>query len=83
MAVTLYSKPSCPGCDMSVKLLDKEGIPFEKVDITVDEDAYKHVTETLGYSAAPVIQWENAEGTVGGHFTGFNPDKIREIKKYS
>ncbi|ACH62085.1 redoxin [Mycobacterium phage Myrna] len=81
MPATLYSKPNCPGCSLSEKVLTKEGIPFEKVDITVDQDAYKHVTEVLGYSAAPVIQWENSEGTVGGHFSGFDPDKIRAIQR--
>lgn len=82
MSVTLYTKPNCPGCKLSKQILDEEKIPYETKDLTLDPEAYKHVTENLGYSSAPVVQWEGKEGTVGGNFAGFKPDKLREIKAY-
>jgi glutaredoxin-like protein NrdH len=70
--VTLFSKPDCPQCDMSVKALDKAGVTYEKLDVTTDPVAHARVI-ALGYMAAPVI--------VAGedHWTGFRPDRIKAL----
>lgn len=72
-AIALYSKPECVQCDRTEKLLVSKGLKFTKIDITQDADAYKYVTENLGYSAAPVVVTEN------DHWYGFRPDKIGEL----
>lgn len=73
MPVTLYSKPECPQCVMTKKRLDAEGIEHRVVDLTADPEAYKHVTENLGYSSAPVVEHAN------GHWSGFRPDMIKAL----
>ena len=70
--VTLYSKPACPQCTMTERLLAQLEIPFEKVDVTLDESALKTVTD-LGYMQAPVVM-------VGEeHWSGFQPDRVKAI----
>lgn len=70
---TVYGKPECKQCEFTTKLMDKEGIPYKYVDITVDEVAYQTV-KGLGYTGAPVVV---ADST---HWSGFSPDKIRKLK---
>lgn len=71
--VTLYSQPGCGPCVGVEKYLDRSGIPFEKLDITVDPAAHARVVE-LGYTGTPVI--EHPEG----HFKGYDPEKLEAIK---
>lgn len=73
--IAVYSKPNCVQCTQTYRKLDKEGIEYTVVDITQDEGAYKYVTETLGYSAAPVVVTDN------DHWSGYRPDKIMELVK--
>jgi len=71
----VYGKPDCYGCKLTVKVLEKEGIPYKYLDITTNEVAYQEV-KNLGYNAAPVV---DAGG--GQHWTGFSPDRIRGLKR--
>lgn len=71
--VTLYSKPNCPACTQTQRRLDDAGIEHRIVDLTQDPEAYKHVTENLGYSSAPVVEH------AGGHWSGFKPDAIKAL----
>ena len=36
MNITVYTKPACVQCNATYKALEKQGIAFEKVDITLD-----------------------------------------------
>jgi len=57
---------------MTERLLAQLEIPFEKVDVTLDESALKTVTD-LGYMQAPVVM-------VGEeHWSGFQPDRVKAI----
>lgn len=71
--VVLYTKPNCVQCTMTKKVLDTHGIPHEVVDLTTDPDAYRHVTENLGYASAPVVDAGHT------HWSGFKPDLIRSL----
>ncbi|MEN4466788.1 redoxin NrdH [Mycolicibacterium conceptionense] len=72
-SVTVYTKPACVQCTATYKALEKQGIPFEKVDITLDSEARDYVM-ALGYLQAPVV--------VAGdeHWSGFRPDRIRTVQ---
>lgn len=72
MTVTVYSKPKCVQCTATYRALDDKGVPYEVVDMSVDAEALERV-KALGYLAAPVI--------VAGddHWSGFRPDRIKEI----
>lgn len=72
MAVTVYTKPACVQCNATYKALEKQGIEFQKVDITLDSGARDYVL-ALGYLQAPVV--------VAGdeHWSGFRPDRIKGL----
>lgn len=74
MAVTVYTKPACVQCNATYKALEKQGIEFQKVDITLDSGARDYVL-ALGYLQAPVV--------VAGdeHWSGFRPDRIKGLAK--
>ena len=72
MAVTVYTKPACVQCNATKKALDKAGLDYELVDISLDDEARDYVM-ALGHLQAPVV--------VAGedHWSGFRPDRIRTL----
>jgi glutaredoxin-like protein NrdH len=56
-----------------VKKLEQLELPYEYLDITVNEVANQEV-KTLGYLQAPVV----VSGQ--GHFAGYSPDKLKALK---
>lgn len=73
--VTVLSKKICPQCDMTKKLLTREGIPFEEIRMDEDEAALARAKD-LGYLQAPVVITESGE-----HWSGFRPDLIKTLKQ--
>ena len=72
MTITVYSKPRCVQCDATYRALDKHGVAYETVDVSVDQDALAYIVG-LGYSQAPVV-------IVGdSHWSGFRPDRINAV----
>lgn len=70
--VTVYTKPACVQCSATFRALDKLGVAYEKVDITVDSEARDYVM-ALGYLQAPVV-------VAGGqHWSGFRPDRVKSL----
>lgn len=69
---TVYTKPSCVQCDMTKRLLDKNGIEYQTVDITEDLEAFDMLVN-MGFKAAPVV--------ISGDqaWAGFNPEKINAL----
>jgi glutaredoxin-like protein NrdH len=74
-AVTVYTKPACVQCNATYKALDKQGIAYEKVDITLDPEARDYVMG-LGYLQAPVVVAGN------DHWSGFRPDRIKSLTNH-
>lgn len=73
-AITVYTKPACVQCNATFRALDKAGVNYATVDITVDSDARDYVMG-LGYLQAPVV-------VAGGqHWSGFRPDRIAAVSK--
>ena len=73
MSITVYTKPACVQCSATFKALDKQGIAYQKVDITLDSESRDYVM-ALGYLQAPVV-------VVAGndHWSGFRPDRIKAL----
>lgn len=71
--VTLYSQPGCGPCIAVARHLDKEGIPFTKVDVREDPNGAARIRE-LGYTGTPV--------TVAGdmHWKDYRRDKLDQLK---
>lgn len=74
--VIVYTKPACPQCNATKTQLDKVGVEYETVDISVDTDAREKVM-ALGYLGAPVV--------IAGedHWSGFRPDRIKALASAS
>ncbi len=74
-AITVYTKPACVQCNATFRALDKAGVDYATVDITVDSDARDYVMG-LGYLQAPPVVVAG-----GQHWSGFRPDRIAEVSK--
>lgn len=72
MAITVYSKPACVQCTATKKALDRAGLEYELVDISMDDDARDYVL-SLGYLQAPVVVAD------GEHWSGFRPERIKSL----
>jgi glutaredoxin-like protein NrdH len=72
--ITVYTKPACVQCNAVFRALDKEGIPYGKIDLSVDDEARDYVM-SLGYLQAPVVH-----AGPNNHFAGFRPDRINALK---
>lgn len=70
--VTVYTKPACVQCKATYRALDKEGIEYEVIDISLDPEARDYVM-ALGYLQAPVVVAGDA------HWSGFRPDRIKSL----
>lgn len=72
MSVVVYTLPSCVQCDSTKRMLERNHIEFETVDMSQDAEALEMV-KALGYSAAPVV--------IAGedHWSGFRLDKIQAL----
>jgi glutaredoxin-like protein NrdH len=72
MSIIVYTKPACVQCSATYKAMDKQGLAYEKVDITLDAEARDYVM-ALGYLQAPVVVAGN------DHWSGFRPDRIKAL----
>lgn len=72
MSITVYTKPNCQGCNLTKRLLDKQGSDYKLIDITEDPAAMERIKE-LGYLQAPVVE------TPTETWSGFRPDKITKL----
>jgi glutaredoxin-like protein NrdH len=72
MAITVYSKPNCVQCVATYRALDKAGLDYTIVDLTMDADAFATVVK-LGYQQAPVVM------AGGEHWSGYRPDRIKAL----
>lgn len=76
--VTVYTQPGCTQCVMTKKLLDREQISYQEIDITRDPEALHHVKHDLGYQAAPVVTITR-NGDLVRDWYGFREDLIKGI----
>lgn len=72
MAITLYTKPACVQCKATQRALDRAGLEYEAVDISLDDEARDYVL-ALGYLQAPVVEAN------GEHWSGFRPERINNL----
>lgn len=81
--ITVYSKPRCPQCDATARLLNRMGAPYTKVDVTEDDVAYAFVKQ-FGYQQVPVVivrdlhvEGDGRDDNIVEHWSGFNPDRVK------
>ncbi len=74
MNITVYTQPSCVQCVATYRELDRQGIAYDVVDLSEDEQALSKL-QGMGYRQAPVV----IAGTE--HWSGFRPDKIGTLSE--
>jgi glutaredoxin-like protein NrdH len=74
MQVTVYTLPICVQCDRTKKLLDREGIAYDTVDLTTVPDVAAKFKDD-GFLQAPIV----VVGNDGRRWGGFRPDLIKEL----
>ena len=74
MSIIIYSKQDCVQCSATYRAMDKQGLPYQVIDLTQDAQALGQV-RAMGYQQVPVI--------VAGdqHWSGFRPDKISALRQ--
>lgn len=73
--VVVYSKPGCGSCVATKRALDKAGVEYRSVDVSVNPGARDMLVEA-GFSAMPVV----APGEdVATWFGGFQLNRLREV----
>ena len=72
MSITVYSKPACVQCNATYRALDKAGLDYTIVDISMDPSARDYVM-SLGHMQAPVVV------AGGDHWSGYRPDRIKAL----
>lgn len=70
--ITVYTKPACVQCNATYTALDKKGLSYRSVDITLDPEALERI-KAMGYMQAPVVITDD------DHWSGFRPDKIEVL----
>ena len=70
--ITVYTKPGCVQCTATFKALDKNGVTYEKVDVTENTEAHDYLM-SLGYLQVPIVI------TASDRWTGFRPDRIKSL----
>ena len=71
--VIVYTKPACVQCTATYRALDKAGVEYTSVDISLYEEAREYVL-ALGYLQAPVVVVDGVD-----HWSGFRPDRIKAL----
>ena len=72
MTITVYSKPRCVQCDATYRALDRAGVEYQSVDVSVDAEALTYIL-ALGYQQAPVVV------AADEHWSGFRRVRISAV----
>jgi glutaredoxin-like protein NrdH len=73
--LTIFSQPSCVQCVAAERHAISKKIPYQKIDVTQNPEAYDLVTTEWGYMRAPVLYFD------GKHAGGFDPNFLSEVEE--
>lgn len=74
-SVTVYTRTSCPYCELVKKFLDAKGVTYQTINMEEDAGAMQEVMTMTGRSIAPTTVIEKADGNKEV-VVGFNLSKI-------
>lgn len=86
MSITLYTKPACVQCTATKRALDKAGLEYTSVDVSVDAEALEFIM-AQGFQQAPVVvidgqvidkQQRSGEVPISA-WSGYRPDLIAQL----
>lgn len=70
--VVVYTTPACSQCFSTKRLMDKKGVQYREVDISVDVDKLDEL-RGKGFTQAPIVEVRD------DMWSGFRFDKINEL----
>lgn len=73
--LTVYTLPNCSQCNMTKKLLDREGHTYDTVELEKDPALADRFKEE-GLWQAPIV----VVGNDGRRWAGFRPDLIEALR---
>ncbi len=77
MSITVYTKTTCPYCEVVKKFLDMKGAEYKTINIDDNPDATQEVMSMTGRTITPTTVIEKADGTkdviVGVNFAQIAP----------
>ena len=74
--VTVFSKPGCGACVATRRALDKGGVEYRLVDVSVDAEA-REMLVSRGFTQMPVVD----PGDGREWFSGFRLDRVRALTR--
>jgi glutaredoxin 3 len=80
--ITIITKGYCPYCAAATTLLNKVGVEYINIDITLKLDLYNQVKEITGSQTVPQVFIWDIHGKFLGWFTELNElHKSGELEK--
>lgn len=71
--IKVYSTPVCPWCDVAKNFLKDNGIEFEVIDVSQNQELAMDLINKTGQTGVPVIEID------GEYIIGFDKQKLIAI----
>lgn len=72
-AITVYTTSTCPYCQMVKNFLRKQGLPYNEVNVQLDQAAAQQLVNTTGQMGVP-------QTNVNGQWViGYDPTRIMQF----
>ncbi len=72
MDVKVYSTPTCPWCKRTKEFLDKNGVEYEDVNVSGNQEAAQEMVKKSKQMGVPVV---DVDGTI---VVGYDEDALRK-----
>ncbi len=71
--IIFYSRPECSSCKTARDYFEKNGLPFEEIDLSANEAELEKLEKKMGYSNVPSFE-------IGSRYvSGFEKDMLKNI----
>jgi len=71
--VKIYSTPNCPYCKLTKQFLTENNIPYEDIDVSVNQLAAQEMISRSGQMGVPVVDID------GQIVVGFDKNKLKQL----
>lgn len=78
MNVVVYTKPECQQCTATVRTFGRKGQDVEQASLHEYPNVLAYAQEQ-GWTSAPVVLVFDGAGAMVAGWSGFQPDKIKEV----
>lgn len=74
--VTIHTTPNCVQCMQTKRVLDKEGIAYEVIDLSERPDLVQKFKDEHGFTSAPIVTTDTKA------WSGFRLDKLQSLVRH-